>query len=373
MVAWGVVTTLMGLVTNYGGLLAARAALGIAEGGLFPGVSFYITMWYVRHECGLRMAIFFSAATAAGAFGGLLARGITEMDGVGGKGGWAWIFILEGIVTFAVAVLAFWVMNDYPSTAKFLTPEERHEVSRRLEHDRSSLADEFDMKYFWDAVKDWKIWVHMFITIGIYTPLYSFSLFLPTIVKTLNYTNEKAQLMTVPPYIVACFLCITGGYAADRLKTRGIFMIGFTVTAIIGLIMLISSQNPHVKYAGCFFFGGGIYPNVPQGVAWNGNNIGGSVKRAVGIAMHVGFGNLGGIVSGFIYLSKDSPKFTKGHAILIGLLSMSACLQIFMTIYLRRENARRDAEHKAPELYSTEDKLAEREKGDNATFFRYTV
>jgi hypothetical protein len=52
---------------------------------------------------------------------------------------------------------------------------------------------------------------------------------------------------------------------------------------------------------------------------------------------------------------------------------MSACLQIFMTIYLRRENARRDAEHKAPELYSTEDKLAEREKGDNATFFRYTV
>lgn len=49
--------------------------------------------WYRRHECGLRMAIFFSAATAAGAFGGLLARGIMEMDGVGGKAGWAWIFV----------------------------------------------------------------------------------------------------------------------------------------------------------------------------------------------------------------------------------------------------------------------------------------
>jgi hypothetical protein len=57
-------------------------------------------------------------------------------------------------------------MNDYPSTAKFLTPEERDEVSRRLDHDRSSLADEYHMKYVWDAVKDWKIWVHMFITIG---------------------------------------------------------------------------------------------------------------------------------------------------------------------------------------------------------------
>ena len=81
----------MGLVHNFAGLLAARAALGIAEGGLFPGVTYYITLWYRRHECGLRMAIFFSAATAAGAFGGLLARGIVEMDGVGGRPGWAWV------------------------------------------------------------------------------------------------------------------------------------------------------------------------------------------------------------------------------------------------------------------------------------------
>lgn len=67
-------------------------------------------------------------------------------------------------------------------------------------------------------------------------------------------------------------------------------MIGFSLVAIVGLVMLLASQNPHVKYTGCFFFAMGIYPNVPQGVAWNGNNIGGSVKRGVGIAMHVGFG-----------------------------------------------------------------------------------
>ena len=72
------------------------------QGGLFPGVTFYITMWYKRHECGLRMAIFFSAATAAGAFGGLLARGIVQMSGTAGLAGWSWIFILEGIVTFVV-------------------------------------------------------------------------------------------------------------------------------------------------------------------------------------------------------------------------------------------------------------------------------
>jgi cyanate permease len=122
-------------------------------------------------------------------------------------------------------------MYDYPATAKFLTASEKAEVQRRLDADRSSLADEFDLKYFFHAVKDWKIWVHMFITIGIYTPLYSISLFLPTIVKSLGYTNNKAQLMTVPPYVVACFFCISGGFLADRHRQRGIYMIFFNILA----------------------------------------------------------------------------------------------------------------------------------------------
>ncbi|PSK34779.1 hypothetical protein B9Z65_1362 [Elsinoe australis] len=373
MVLWGICTTLMGVVKNYEGLMAARAALGLAEGGLFPGVTYYITMWYRRHECGLRMAIFFSAATAAGAFGGLLARGIVEMDGVGGLNGWAWIFILEGLLTFAVAVSAFWIMSDYPATAKFLTADEKKEIVRRLKQDRSSLSDAFDMKFFWDAIKDWKIWVHMFITMGCYTPLYSISLFLPTIVRTLGYTNNTAQLMTVPPYVVACFFTLGGGYFADRLQTRGVFMIGFFLMAITGWAMLLGSSSNVVRYIGCFFAVSGIYPNVPQGVAWNGNNIGGSLKRGVGIAMHVGFGNLGGVTASYIYLPRDSPAFRTGHSILLGFISMSTVLSIFMTLYLRRENARRDRVYKKVEDFTEAEKAAQSDKGDNATFFRYTV
>tara|TARA_R110002033_G_scaffold167706_1_gene207172 strand:- start:627 stop:815 length:189 start_codon:yes stop_codon:yes gene_type:complete len=62
------------------------------------------------------MALFFSAATAAGAFGGLLARGISEMDNVGGKAGWAWIFILEGLLTLVVGCFTYWAVKDYPAT-----------------------------------------------------------------------------------------------------------------------------------------------------------------------------------------------------------------------------------------------------------------
>lgn len=208
-------------------------------------------MWYRRHDCGLRMAIFFSAATAAGAFGGLLARGIMEMNGVAGKQGWAWIFILEGIATTVVGKLcarvcknkplvgmlwavliwiafaAYFVMYDYPSTAKFLSAQEKEAVVSRLREDSSALSDEFNFKFMWDAFKDWKIWVHMFITIGCYTPLYSISIFLPTIVKSIGYTNEVAQLMTVPPYVVACLFTVGSGFLADKQGQRGIYMIFF--------------------------------------------------------------------------------------------------------------------------------------------------
>jgi len=127
-------------------LLGTDSQLGITEAGLFPGVSFYLTMWYRRHEVNFRIALFFSAATIAGAFGGLLARLINLMDGVGGLEGWRWIFILEGILTFVVAVASFWMLYDYPDTAKFLTDSERIVIAERLSLDTQSLSTEFKKK-----------------------------------------------------------------------------------------------------------------------------------------------------------------------------------------------------------------------------------
>ena len=105
-----------GFVSNYQGLMATRVVLGVFEGGLFPGVNYYITQWYCRGECGLRMALFFSAATLAGAFGGILARGIAEMSGVGGMEAWQWIFVLEGFLSILVSFVAYWAICDYPAT-----------------------------------------------------------------------------------------------------------------------------------------------------------------------------------------------------------------------------------------------------------------
>lgn len=142
------------------------------------------------------------------------------------------------------------------SSAKFLTTEERTEVQRRL-FDDGGLSDDFHVKYVVQAVRDWKIWVNMFITIGIFTPLYSISLFLPTIIKELGYTANATQLMTVPVYVVACFCTICGSLVSDKFGQRGPFMMGFCLVAITGFVMLISSDAPTIQYAGTFFAASG--------------------------------------------------------------------------------------------------------------------
>ncbi|KXN82652.1 hypothetical protein AN958_02329 [Leucoagaricus sp. SymC.cos] len=371
MFTWGTCMTLMGIVQNFTGLLFARMGLGLAEGGLFPGVAYYITLWYRRHETGFRIAIFFSAATLAGAFGGLLARGISQMDGIGGRPGWSWIFIIEGLVTVVVAIIARSTITDDPDSARFLSEEEKTEVKGRLKRDTNDLANEYAFKYVLDALKDWKIWTNSLSLVGVAIPVYSIAFFLPTILKNMGYSNAKSQLMSVPPYVFGCITTIAVGYAADVSHTRGPFAVAFNILAIVGMIMLIATHKSTVQYIGTYLVVCGVYSNTANIISWNANNIGGSTKRAVGIAIQIGLANVAGMVSAFSFRSTDAPRYFSGHGLLIGSITMSAILSVIMHVYLVRENARRDTEMEAQglalERYTDEMKSREREKGDDAT------
>lgn len=246
MVAWGTVMTLMGLVQNYHGLLIARLFLGVAEAGLYPGVAYYLTMWYCTEELAFRQGLFFSAASVAGAFSGLLAYAIAKMDGVGGYAGWRWIFILEGLLTVVVAIAAFFILYDFPDTASFLSIEEKAWVVKRLKFQGSKKSDRavaesdhFEWKYVRQALTDWQLYLSLLMywvshpatptnqnktnipPQGIVCPLYGISLFLPTIINQLGYTATTAQLLTIPIYVTAAILAITICWFSDRSAKNG--------------------------------------------------------------------------------------------------------------------------------------------------------
>ena len=110
VVSWGLVTTLTCLVRNYGSYVVIRLALGMTEAGLYPGSYFILSMWYTPRELATRMAIFYGANTAAGAFGGVIAYGVGNLDGVNGWRAWKWLFLIEGLVTILAGVLCIFLL-----------------------------------------------------------------------------------------------------------------------------------------------------------------------------------------------------------------------------------------------------------------------
>ncbi|KAH7072943.1 MFS nicotinic acid transporter-like protein Tna1 [Paraphoma chrysanthemicola] len=324
MVWWGICMTCMGLVHNYAGLMTARWWLGVAEAGLFPGVNYYLSCWYKRSEFGIRAAIFFSAAALAGSFGGLLAAGIAQMGGVGGKPGWAWIFILEGLATIIVGIASYWMVHDFPAEATFLTPDDRARVLRRLREDKQASAnhESFQMKYFWQSVNDWKTLCFAVIYMGADGSLYAFSLFLPTIIQQLGYTSTTANLLSVPPYAAAAVMTVFVGWLADRTHQRGLCNIFVSLFGIVGFSMLIGSSNPNVQYAGTFLGALGIYPCIANTISWASNNTEGVYKRGVTLGFVIGWGNLNGVVSSNIYRQADKPRFFLGHGVVLAYLAL---------------------------------------------------
>jgi hypothetical protein len=99
----------------------------------------------------------------------------------------------------------------------------------------------------------------MLICMSGFCPIYSFALFLPTIIKNMGYTANNAQLMSVPPYVCACFFTILASYVADRYRKRGVFLLGFQLVAILGFGMLAGSGKSHIQYTGTVFAAIGEY------------------------------------------------------------------------------------------------------------------
>lgn len=392
MIAWGIVMTLMGIVQNFKGLFITRFFLGVCEAGLFPGIAYYLTHWYKRSELNLRQSMFFSSASIAGAFSGILAYGISKMKGVAGLNGWRWIFILEGILTVVVACLAYFFLEDFPEKAKFITEDERAFILYRLQHDSNNDAVELqngdhsssffeaevsgmNMKYFWQAIKDWQIYLHILVYYGIVCPMYGISLFMPTIIKTLGYTNEKAQLMSVPVYICAAIFSVVQAFISDKTGKRSPFILANFLTMIVGFSIALGCSpktSPGAIYAGIFIATVGIYQSFPTCITWLANNLSGDYKRAIGMAMQIGLGNFGGAFASNFYRAQDSPHFTLGHSLCLGFIGMgliSAIVLILSYSIINKKREERIISGQYKGFSGTE--LAE--MGDKNPYYKYRI
>ncbi|KAF9110197.1 hypothetical protein BGX27_006663 [Mortierella sp. AM989] len=345
MFCWGTVSICMAAVSNGTGLIVTRFLLGLAESGFAPGPVYIISLWYRRCEHALRVAVFFSAATVAGAFGGLLAYGISQLDGVGGLHAWQWIFIIEGLPTIICAAVAYFLLPDFPETSTFLTPEEKALTIKRLKIDVGPATDtKFSWLQVWAVFKDWKIYFYMIIGFLHAISLMSLSLFVPSITLGFGFDHVTTQIMTAPIYVIACICTILMGFSSDRFQERGYHGSLAVGLAAIGYLLLVMTRESSTaaRYISLIICTCGVYSFTPVFLSWPSSNIGGHTKRGVAIAAIISFAQIGGVIAGQLYRNDDAPHYVRANAICAGLLTLDVLIILAFKILLRRENKRRD-------------------------------
>ena len=174
----------------------------------------------------------------------------------------------------------------------------------------------------------------------------------------------QTQLYSVPPWACAFAFAMAIATISDHLKHRFAFALFPISLAFSGFsILLAVHDNPKVQYAALFLAVMGCYSAMPVIACWfnlnrkflhppthpsnandlsQGSPVGGHRRRAVGIAWQIGFGSIGGIVATYSFISKDAPRYTKGHAISLGFICLSAVSCVAYYIAITTENRKRD-------------------------------
>ncbi|KAI5956170.1 TNA1 [Candida jiufengensis] len=324
---FGSITLGIAFVKTTEHLYVARFFLGVTESALFCGIFYVLATYFTQMESLRRFTAFFSATSLSGAASSSIAYRVNELHGRAGLSSWRWLFLVQGVVTVACSFLLFFTISDFPETNRYLSDNERKFLKKKLEF-HAGIKSSYEIKNtFWDALKclkDWMIWLPTLAYFGLVIPSYGYAYFAATIIQELGYTAVSAQLHSVYPWLCSFATSNVVAFCSDFTGYRVPFVVGASLTAITGLCMiLVATENPTIRYAGCFLSVTGCYTAMPVLVCWAALNNGSHIRKSVGTSWQIGFGNIGGIIATFTFLSKDAPYYVPGLATSVGAVCFS--------------------------------------------------
>ncbi len=174
---------------------------------------------------------------------------------------------------------------------------------------------------------------------------YTIATFTPIIVKTMGFTNVKAQLMTAPPYVVAFVMVFVVGYLSDRFRSCSGIMVINSVVAAIGnlMLVLVPAHHNNVRYGATFLTISGILSGVTLSVGNITGNCCGDIKKAIATGLFQAFGSTMGVATGYLFPQKDGPSYQTGFWTLFACTCFTGVGSAVVTVLNVRENRRRDA------------------------------
>jgi MFS transporter, ACS family, tartrate transporter len=217
MIVWGFLTALTALVHTPMQLYLARFLLGAAEAGFFPGVIVYLSHWFIQEDRAKATSNFMAAIPVSLVIGSPVAGWILSHNWFMVQG-WRWLFFLEGIPAILLGLIAFFFLTDWPSQARWLAPEQRQWISRRLEEEKPPNRQSVSLGQALRSRSVLLLAVSAFLQ---YFTGYSVIFWLPTVLKSQSgFSDLQVGLFGAIPYVVALIAMLFNGWHSDRSRER---------------------------------------------------------------------------------------------------------------------------------------------------------
>ena len=314
LVGWGLVACAMAFVRTANQFYWLRFLLGAAEAGFFPGVLVYLSHWFRAEDRARAFALFMLAVPLSNVVGAPVS-GLLLGAHWAGLPGWRWLFLLEGLPAIALGVVTLFYLTDRPRDARWLSDAERTFLLDSLAREAaetpaaSAASATSGWRSLARAVLRREILLLVLAYFGIVTTSYGFSLWMPTMIKSLTgLSNFTVSLIATLPYVAGGICTALAGWSSDRTGERRFHTIVPMLMAAGGLGIAIFA--PHLSGWGLLslaLIGGGIYGFMPPFWAMPRWFLSGAAGAAA-----VGLINSTGCLGGFV------GPFVMGHLKTIG-------------------------------------------------------
>jgi ACS family tartrate transporter-like MFS transporter len=292
MFTWGIISAAQAFVVGEASLKIVRFLLGVAEAGFFPGIIFFLTLWFPSAYRARIIGLFIIANPLSTVFGSPISGVILDMEGIGGLHGWQWMFIIEALPALLASFVVIYYLTDRPSLATWLKADERKWLQERLDAERAS-REMFFHKGWLRSILTPRALALAVVYFCILTPFYGLSFFLPRIVKDFGLTNIQAGFVTAIPYLIGAIGMVHWGWHSDRNRERKWHVVVSFIAIVIGLGLASIAASPLVKMAVLCIAGWGLFSILP--VFWTlPTAFLSGAGAAAGIAAINSIGNLGG-------------------------------------------------------------------------------
>jgi ACS family tartrate transporter-like MFS transporter len=328
MVVWGLISASMMFIEGAASFYVLRFLLGAAEAGFFPGIILFLTWWFPERERTRAVALFLTAVSAAYVAGGPLSGGLLELDGFLGLDGWQWLFLVEGVPAVALGVVTLRFLDERPSDAEWLEPDEREFLTGEVERERE-LHEGLGGERIRDALGSGLVWVMGLVYFVLLAAGFGLTFFVPDLVQDrTGYSDFEVGVLAAIPY----------GFATAAMVIAARRGTGLTVPVLVGAAgtaITAYAHSPLLLTFGITLAAVGILSALPRFWVLPTAYLSGPAAAA-GIALVAAVGNLGGFVGpAFTGIAEDSTGgFEMPLMVLAAALVITAgCCRAFVSAF----------------------------------------